>query len=63
MTRISPEQLQAYLDTALCPVRDPMDPTSNSTEEAVASFRLGRRINAAVDKMNVRAAVSRANGE
>ena len=57
--RVSPEQLQAYLDTALCPARGPKNPNSNNTgedgtssggkAERVGEFRRERRMESALD--------------
>ncbi len=57
--RLSPEQLQAYLDTALCPARGPKNPSSSNTgadgtssggkAERVAEFRRERRMESALD--------------
>jgi hypothetical protein len=57
--RVSPEQLQAYLGTALCPARGPKSPNSNNTgedgtsygwkAERVGEFRLERRMESALD--------------
>ncbi len=58
-TRISSGQLRAYLEDALCPVRDRKDPSSSGTEpngqssggktDRVAEFQQARRMNAALD--------------
>lgn len=58
-TRISPEHLQAYLENALCPARDPKaqslrytgddGPSFGGKTDRVGDFRLGQRMNAALD--------------
>ena len=57
--RLSPEQLQAYLDSALCLARGPKNHNSNNTEEdgtssggkaeRVAAFRQERQMESALD--------------
>lgn len=57
--RLSPDQLQAYLDTALCPARGPKSLNSSNTEadgtssggkaERVDAFRRERRMQSALD--------------
>ena len=59
-TRIAPEHVAAFLETRLCPARDPQDPGSNSaaapgassggTAASGAAFQQGRRTGRALDR-------------
>jgi excisionase family DNA binding protein len=54
-TRITQEQLQAYLDAALCPAVDQTDPAADEgVRSFLDEFRWQRRMEAALDKSSLR---------